>query len=69
MRLAPLSAVFAQKVERWNANVTALTVLGRSVHQLVIQLALIVLLVAGLVGVFHPELLRFAGRLDALVRE
>lgn len=58
---------FAKRVERWNANLVALTTLMASVTGLLRQTVRIVLIVVAVIAVFSPGLLPLVATLSALL--
>lgn len=58
---------FEKKVERWNANLVALTLLMGSLVGLLRRAAQVVLIVVAVVGVFCPGLLPLVATASALL--
>ncbi|MGW7682769.1 hypothetical protein ACWGID_18665 [Kribbella sp. NPDC054772] len=60
---------FQKKVERWNANLVALTSLMVALASLLRQIARVVLIVVAVVAVFYPGLLPLVAAVPALLMQ
>ncbi|MFF0345264.1 hypothetical protein [Kribbella sp. NPDC004875] len=63
----PKRTTFTKKVERWNANLVALTSLMVTLIGLLRQIARVVLIVVAVIAVFSPGLLPLVAAASALL--